>query len=703
MFGFELWVVLSLSVAHGGQRLIDMVPQVQDKSRGALIVRVLNPNASQAPMVRLSAGGILLQLSCADDGAFPDATPNDSVFHCAALLPEPLMTKGRWQSNISTQGLDGEPVILGEFSFAGGGGFRFATVDLQDPSSSSAVAFSLPSLEGRAGPVHVEVAPDPDDYSEVSPEHVEMPDEHVEVTPEAPEKVEELKGHVVVPPLYSGDEDEEYEEHVTVPSEHVDVAPSEPVGATENETEVSPEHVEMPFKPHVEMHLEEGEHVVVPPLYSGNEDEDEAEVYEEHVRVPAEHIDVAPSEPVAAFDDDFSPVEVEEDAYEDDYTDLPEAEVYEYEADYTEVTPEHEDMPTKAHVEVPLEHVDVAPSEPVAVLEDDFSPMEVEEDAYAYEDDYTEVTPEHEDMPTKAHVDVPLEHVGVIPSEQSVKIEGDLSGVAPENVGAPSKEHVEVVLPDPPKHVEMPPPEHPGGASQGPSGSPEHIEGGPTAHVVVPPPQHDMLPPVHVNEEPDNQMIGQQHGSSGDWSWKWLLGALTLGWAMGQTRKRGPAKMVFRRPKGKEGLVVLPVQAIDGNGPLPSGAPVVIASSDPGAMAAHMMSQITLCRRVVVTGAEDFMGSLHGHPVLSVTDPDRRSIQHTLESLKKDGGVPPVLFILGPDSVIDSSGFSPTPVEDLLHAVGGDVWVALFTVFGSPPIQGIEQWDYDPQAGWSQA
>jgi hypothetical protein len=182
-----------------------------------------------------------------------------------------------------------------------------------------------------------------------------------------------------------------------------------------------------------------------------------------------------------------------------------------------------------------------------------------------------------------------------------------------------------------------------------------------------------------------------------------MLGALTLGWAMGQTRKRGTRKAKFNRERGKEGLVAMPVSAIDGNGPIPTGPPVVIASANTSEMVSHMVSQLTLRRRVVVTGTGDFMGAAQGHPVLHATDPDRRAIQRTLSQLKSDGGVPPVLFILGVDSVIDSSGFSPTPVEDLLNAVGGDVWVALFTDFNAVPPQGIERWDYDPQAGWSQA
>jgi hypothetical protein len=390
LFGFELWCLLSLGVAHGGQPLAEALPQIQDGERGALIVRVLNPDPSQAPMVRLSVGAAVVQLDCADDGAFPDATPNDSVFHCAGLLPVTVTTKQRWSSTLSTQGQDGEPIPLGEFSY-GGGGFHFATVNLKDPASSNSKPFSLPS-------------------------------------------------------------------------------------------------------PGVEQALE-----------------------------------------------------------------------------------------------------------------------------------------------------------------------------------------------------------------------PAHIEGGPSPHVVVPPPEYDLLPPVHINVESENEGAAPAAGipssgtPQGDGSWKWLLGALTLGWAIGKTRKNQVSKGVFKREKGKEGLVVLPVSAVDGNGPTPAGAPVVIASANSVAMATHMIAQLTLRRRVVVTGIGEFLKAEQGHPVLSVTDPDCRSIQRTLENLKNDGGVPPVLFILGADSVIDSSGFSPTPVEDLIYAVGGEVWVALFIGFGETPPQGVQRWDYDPQAGWSQA
>jgi hypothetical protein len=402
LFGFELLGLLSLGVAHGGQTLADALPQIQEGERGALIVRVLNPDPSQAPMVRLSVGAAVVQLDCADDGAFPDATPNDSVFHCAGLLPVTVTTQPRWSSTLSTQGQDGEPIPLGEFSYAGGGGFHFATVNLKDPASSNSTPFSLPS-------------------------------------------------------------------------------------------------------PGVELALE-----------------------------------------------------------------------------------------------------------------------------------------------------------------------------------------------------------------------PAHIEGGPSPHVVVPPPEYDLLPPVHINVESENEGAAPAAGITssgtpqGDGSWKWLLGALTLGWAIGKTRKNQvskerkarknqASKVVFKREKGKEGLVVLPVSAIDGNGPTPAGAPVVIASANTAAMATHMISQLTLRRRVVVTGTGGLLEAAQGHPVLSLTDPDRRSIQRTLENLKNDGGVPPVLFILGADAVIDSSGFSPTPVEDLIYAVGGEVWVALFIGFGETPPQGVQRWDYDPQAGWSQA
>jgi hypothetical protein len=401
LFGFELLGLLSLGVAHGGQTLADVLPQIQEGERGALIVRVLNPDPSQAPMVRLSVGAAVVQLDCADDGAFPDATPNDSVFHCAGLLPATVTTQPRWSSTLSTQGQDGEPIPLGEFSYAGGG-FHFATVNLKDPASSNSTPFSLPS-------------------------------------------------------------------------------------------------------PGVEQALE-----------------------------------------------------------------------------------------------------------------------------------------------------------------------------------------------------------------------PAHIEGGPSPHVVVPPPEYDLLPPVHINVESENEGAAPAAGMSppgtpqSDWSWKWLLGALALGWAIGKTRrsqvskekkarKNQVSRVVFKREKGKEGLVVLPVSAIDGNGPTPAGGPVVIASANTTAMATHMISQLTLRRRVVVIGTGGLLEAAQGHPVLSLTDPDRRSIQRTLENLKNDGGVPPVLFILGADSVIDSSGFSPTPVEDLIYAVGGDVWVALFIGFGETPPQGVQRWDYDPQAGWSQA
>ena len=575
MFGFELWGLFSLGVAHGGQRLVDVVPQVQNNSRGALIVRVLNPNASQAPMIRFSADGTVLQLSCADDGAFPDATPNDSVFHCAGLLPDRVLTKQSWSSTFSTQGPDGEPVILGEFSFSGGGGFRFVTVNLTDIASSNSERFSLPSLEDLGGPVHVE-----------------MPPEHVEVAPARP-------ADVPVAPEPVATLEEEFSP-VDKEDSHVEVPPEEDV-YEDDFSEVQPVHVDKEIRPHVE--------------------------------VPLDPVEVAPLEGVATLEEEFSAVELEEDAYEDDFTDLPELGEQADEDDYTEIQPEHEEVAARPHVEV-------SPLEGVATLEEEFFAVE--------------------------------------------------SG--------------EVVLLAPPEHIEMPERKHIEGGPKGPDGAPEHIEGGPSVHVVVPPPLQGTQPPGHGSEDPNDQTGTPQPGTlPGDWSWKWMLGALALGWAMGQVRKRGPKKAALKRERGKEGLVVLPVSAIDGNGPTPTGAPVVIASASISAMATHMMSQLTLRRRVVVTGTGEFLEAVQGHPVLVVTDPDCRAIQRTLSGLKNDGGVPPVLFILGADSVIDSSGFSPTPAEDLLHAVGEGVWVALFTDFDSSPPQGIERWDYDPQAGWSQA
>ena len=112
---------------------------------------------------------------------------------------------------------------------------------------------------------------------------------------------------------------------------------------------------------------------------------------------------------------------------------------------------------------------------------------------------------------------------------------------------------------------------------------------------------------------------------------------------------------------------------------------------------------LTGVRRLVLVG-ELFEGAPpSGHDVFHCQDPDPTAIAAVLQGLHTDGGVPPVLFVFGLDSVLDTSGSSGEPVSELVAAVGDRTWVAVFSEASDGPVPGTEAWSHDPQAGWSRS
>jgi len=134
-------------------------------------VRVHDPESERAPMIRLAAGTFSTEVSCADDGGFPDGTPNDGVFHCAKMLPPGAIGSDRSALEVSMRAQDGTIVILGAFTYTGSTGLRFATVTVGDPSQASNQPFVLVGPKARAPEEEVE----PDTVPEmVQPEPQEM-------------------------------------------------------------------------------------------------------------------------------------------------------------------------------------------------------------------------------------------------------------------------------------------------------------------------------------------------------------------------------------------------------------------------------------------------------------------------------------------------------------------------------------------------
>lgn len=136
-----------LTLAYSGGVLEPLWRRVVTPATGAsgglLIIRVLNADIDQAPMLRMSLGGSTAEVGCADDGSFPDNAANDGTFHCSKLLSRSELASSQWSTTLSIRDAQGEDRILGELSYPGGLGIRFATVTVGGESEASTAPFDL--------------------------------------------------------------------------------------------------------------------------------------------------------------------------------------------------------------------------------------------------------------------------------------------------------------------------------------------------------------------------------------------------------------------------------------------------------------------------------------------------------------------------------------------------------------------------------
>ncbi len=175
--------------------------------------------------------------------------------------------------------------------------------------------------------------------------------------------------------------------------------------------------------------------------------------------------------------------------------------------------------------------------------------------------------------------------------------------------------------------------------------------------------------------------------------WALVLAALGFGWFVGN-------RMSKRRPV-YDAASALKVSPLDERGPVPDLGSIAVLSALPAETLIHVAQALTVIRRVLILGDLDDSVLAPIQSILRVTDPDRFAIRNLIQTLHTDGGLPPVLLILGKDSVLDTGGASPTPTRDLLDAIDQQTWCAVFVAEDDDASDLEERWGYDPQAGWS--
>ncbi len=176
----------------------------------------------------------------------------------------------------------------------------------------------------------------------------------------------------------------------------------------------------------------------------------------------------------------------------------------------------------------------------------------------------------------------------------------------------------------------------------------------------------------------------------------WTLFIFALGFFVG--RRFGGRG----RPDELDAATALESPAIDGRGPQPHGDPAVVFATDPAAAARAAVVATTTTRRVLLSGEVSLDGLAPSHPVHTLTDPDAEAIRAHVHRLCADGGVPPILVLVGRDAVIDTAGGSPSPGMDLLERLCGVCWVLwILPEDAVLPEHGWDQWGHDEQAGWS--
>jgi len=221
----------------------------------------------------------------------------------------------------------------------------------------------------------------------------------------------------------------------------------------------------------------------------------------------------------------------------------------------------------------------------------------------------------------------------------------------------------------------------------GPSAQAPEVEQEPVAEAP-PAPEQPKPPPG-----PEDHSSGFFSSVSSGAAWLFVLVAVVLGWFLGSRVGRSRSDFDEATP--------LPVQPMDERGPVPDRGGILVSSASPSDTLIHVVHSLTVLRRVVIVGEIEDSALAQAHSILRVTDPDRFAIQKLIHTLMSDGGLPPVLLILGVDSVLDTGGASPTPTQDLLAAVQGDIWCAVFLPEEEELLAGFEGWGHDPQAGWS--
>lgn len=187
----------------------DRVPPATGDAAGLLLIQVKNADADQAPMLRLVMGTLSAQIGCADDGSFPDTTPNDGEFYCSEIIPSTVLTAETWTARLSMRDSSGEDVDLGSLAYEGGSGVRFASVTLGQPGLTTRAPFALriapwvPDVEAMEVPPAEVPAMDGDIETEPVPTEPPPPEPPPDVRAKAPAEPEVSPPSSGVPILWT--------------------------------------------------------------------------------------------------------------------------------------------------------------------------------------------------------------------------------------------------------------------------------------------------------------------------------------------------------------------------------------------------------------------------------------------------------------------------------------------------------------------